>query len=74
MKIGRIKQLSVILVILTLVIGLISPVYGAGLVLDETEADTYEGTDAYAGDLDPQEDTEEDSIPADVDPDPVPSS
>ena len=55
MKIGRIKQLSVILVILALVIGLISPVYGAGLVLDETEADTYEGTDAYAGDFDLQE-------------------
>ncbi len=61
MKRGRIRQVSVLLVVLALVIGLISPVYGAGLVLDETEADTYEGTDAYAGDLDWQEDTEEDA-------------
>ena len=60
MKKRRIKQLSIFLVVLALVIGLISPVYGAGLVLDETETDTYEGTDAYAGDLDLQEDTEED--------------
>ena len=60
MKTVRIKQLSVLLVVLALVIGLISPVYGAGLVLDETETDTYEGTDAYAGDLDLPEDTEED--------------
>ncbi|MBQ3406525.1 MAG: TPM domain-containing protein, partial [Lachnospiraceae bacterium] len=61
MKKGKIKQISVILVMLALVIGLISPVYGAGLVLDETETDTYEGTDAYAGDLDVQEDTEEEN-------------
>ncbi len=61
MKKRRIKQLSIFLVVLALVIGLISPVYGAGLVLDETETDTYEGTDAYAGDLDLQEDTEEDA-------------
>ena len=51
MKTRRIRQISVFLVVLALVIGLISPVYGAGLVLDETETDTYEGTDAYAGDL-----------------------
>ena len=61
MKKGKIRQISVLLVVLALVIGLISPVYGAGLVLDETEADTYEGTDAYAGDLDLQEDTGEDT-------------
>ena len=60
MKTRRIRQISVFLVVLALVIGLISPVYGAGLVLDETETDTYEGTDAYAGDLDLQEDTDED--------------
>ena len=40
MKKRRIKQLSIFLVVLALVIGLISPVYGAGLVLDETETDT----------------------------------
>ena len=60
MKTRRIRQISVFLVVLALVIGLISPVYGAGLVLDETETDTYEGTDAYAGDLDLQEDIDED--------------
>jgi uncharacterized protein len=60
MKTRRIRQISVFLVVLALVIGLISPVYGAGLVLDETETDAYEGTDAYAGDLDLQEDTDED--------------
>ena len=67
MKNRRIVKLSVLLVVFALVLGLVVPVHGAGLVLDETETDTYEGTDAYAGDLDLPEDTEDDEAVGETD-------